>query len=501
MRKTTMTWALVLAMLLGLAVPAAAADYPAFEGGVTEIQKYGNIVLDIDPAGLQAAGYEYGDVMTVTVNGTDHSIPLCTNYSDVDAGELVARDAEGVLIVAINMGDFATTNGLAEKVTAEDGSYTWNFPEGTSIEDITVSIAMGEKGGYRDQYLIHQLERTNERSDYASDQIFANFRNIAAGDLGENALFRSSNPANNELGRAAYADKFCEENGIQAVMNLADSNDLIEGYFAEEGYNSPYYKSLYEAGKVKALNLGVDFTAADFQSGLAEGLRFFAANEGPYMVHCTEGKDRAGFVSALLACFMGASYDEVVGDYMVTYENYYHLTPGSEQYEAVKSSNIVSILSAITGLDSAALPTADLSAPATAYIKTIGLADAESAALRANLAKDYAAAPAGTPAEYPVSTPSLAPGEVPVPVETPVETPAAAETPVQTPVKDPTPVTDSPAQAVKPYTVQSGDCLWNIAYKLYRSGARWTEIYELNRNIIKDPNRIRIGQILTVPAA
>ena len=42
---------------------------------------------------------------------------------------------------------------------------------------------------------------------------------------------------------------------------------------------------------MKALNLGVDFTAADFKSGLAEGLRFFAENEGPYLVHCTEGKE------------------------------------------------------------------------------------------------------------------------------------------------------------------------------------------------------------------
>lgn len=56
--------------------------------------------------------------------------PWCTNYSDVDTGALVLRDSEGVLIAAINMGDFATSNGLAAKVTAEDGSYTWEFPEG-----------------------------------------------------------------------------------------------------------------------------------------------------------------------------------------------------------------------------------------------------------------------------------------------------------------------------------------------------------------------------------
>ena len=57
-----------------------------------------------------------------------------------------------------------------------------------------------------------------------------------------------------------------------------------------------------------------DFTAADFKTGLATGLRYFTTHEGPYLVHCTEGKDRAGFVSALLECYMGAAYDEVVAD-------------------------------------------------------------------------------------------------------------------------------------------------------------------------------------------
>lgn len=474
--------ALVLALSLILSVSAEEA---VFEGGVTEIQKYGNIVLDIDPAKLQEAGFAYGDVLAVKVSDKEFQIPLCTNYSDVDTGELVVRDSGGVLIVAINMGDFATANGLAEKETAEDGTYTWKFPEGKSIEDITVSIAMGEKGGYRDQYLIHQLERTNERSDYASDQVFANFRNIAAGDLGENALFRSSSPVNNELGRAAYADAFVKENGVQAVMNLANSNEDIDGYIAAEGFASPYYASLYKDGKVKALNLGVDFTAADFKSGLAEGLRFFAANEGPYLVHCTEGKDRAGFVSALLACLMGGSLDEVVSDYMVTYENYYHLEKGGEQYEAVKSSNIVSILETITGAAKGGdLSKVDLAAAAEKYVKGIGLSDADLAALKVNLAKDYTAEPVGQ------ETNTDIPGYTEAPADATEVSPA--------PEPEPVPVQ---AGAKSTYTVASGDCLWNIAYKLYGHGARWTEIYELNKAAIKNPDMIRIGQVLAVPAA
>ena len=321
---------------------------------------------------------------------------------------------------------------------------------------------MKEQGGYYDQYLIHQLTRTDERADYASDAVFANFRNVAVGDLGENAFFRSSSPVNNELGRASYADDLAEAGGIQAVMNLADSNELIEGYMAAEGFDSPYYQSLYEAGKVKALNLGVDFTAADFKSGLAEGLRFFAENEGPYLVHCTEGKDRAGFVSALLECLMGATYDEVVADYMTTYVNYYHLEEGSEQYEAVKNSNIVSILTNITGAaEGTDLTTVDLAAAAEDYMLDAGLTADEVTALKANLAKDYT-----------------------------VETEAPAE---ETP--------EEPVPQAQTYTVEAGDCLWNIAYEVYGTGTRWTVIYEANRDTIRDPGMIHIGQVLTIPAA
>ena len=431
-KATSLLLALILAFSLALPAAAEEAGYDVLEGGVTEIQKYGNIILDIASQDLLDAGYEYGDLLTVTVNDVDHEMPLCTNYSDVDTGSLVLRDAEGVLIAAINMGDFATTNSLAEKVTAEDGSFEWKFAEGKSIEDITVSIAMAAKGGYHDQYIIHQLERTNERGDYDSDEIFANFRNIAAGELGENALFRSSSPVNGELGRAAYADDFCEASGIQAVMNLADAGEDIEGYFEEEGFDSPYYQSLYEDGKVKALNLGVDFTADDFKSGLADGLRFFAENEGPYLVHCTEGKDRAGFVSALLSCFMGADFDEVVNDYMTTYVNYYHLTEDSEQYAAVKNSNIVSILEAITGSEKGAdLSEVDLAKAAEEYLADIGLSEEETAALKDNLSKDY---------------------ELPAPAEEPGEEEPAEETPAEEPEEQPAgePAPSTPASEDAP---------------------------------------------------
>ena len=48
------------------------------------------------------------------------------------------------------------------------------------------------------------------------------------------------------------------------------------------------------------------------------------------------------------------------------------------------------------------------------------------------------------------------------------------------------------------YTVVAGDCLWNIAYKLYGTGTLYTKLAEANK--LADPYISYIGQILTVPA-
>ena len=63
-----------------------------------------------------------------------------------------------------------------------------------------------------------------------------------------------------------------------------------------------------------------------------------------------------------------------------------------------------------------------------------------------------------------------------------------------------------PAQPEKPasgddYIVLPGDSLWKIASKQLGSGSRWTEIYELNKDTIKSPKLIYVGQVLKLPKA
>jgi len=50
------------------------------------------------------------------------------------------------------------------------------------------------------------------------------------------------------------------------------------------------------------------------------------------------------------------------------------------------------------------------------------------------------------------------------------------------------------------YKVVEGDNLWKIAKKQLGSGSRYVEIYELNKDQIKNPNMIYIDQVLVIPA-
>jgi len=61
------------------------------------------------------------------------------------------------------------------------------------------------------------------------------------------------------------------------------------------------------------------------------------------------------------------------------------------------------------------------------------------------------------------------------------------------------PAASGPGESVS-YTVQKDDTLQKIAKKFYGSYGKWTRVYEANKDKLKNPNFVRPGTVLTIPA-
>jgi LysM repeat protein len=51
------------------------------------------------------------------------------------------------------------------------------------------------------------------------------------------------------------------------------------------------------------------------------------------------------------------------------------------------------------------------------------------------------------------------------------------------------------------YKVGKGESLWTIAKKVYGDPTKWTVIYENNRDILSDPEKLRPGMVLKIPVS
>ena len=342
---------------------------------IRDIRKHGNVILDTDFDTMNAHGMEIGDIITATVGEKSYDIPIGTAHADVDSGSMLCRfDTEdNEVSLAINMGSFASEAGIGEKVSIEEEpGYRWDV----AIGEVTLSLK--EKQGYRAEYDARNLTRTNERADYPAltDEEFSNFRAVAAAGIREDWLYRSSTPIEPALGRNEYAMAAMEKAGIRAVINLDDSADEMQSYPAYPG-------SWYSRCAVVNPEMTYDFGTGEFAGKVKQSVLFLLENDGPFLIHCKEGKDRTGILCAILECFAGASAEEVTGDYMLTYANFYGILPGDGAYDVILSNNLVKTLCGLYGIDS--LDGTDLQKEAADYLLSTGLDETQLHQLAAKL--------------------------------------------------------------------------------------------------------------------
>ncbi len=348
------------------------------ETRIRKINSNGDVILNLTTNNIKRAGFTVGDEVKVVIKDYDYSekMPFFVTDSDSKTDEAaLVNEGDNVAISAAN-GSFAELSELFNSDTDDNDKIVWEDDEGTTGIGKKVVIYLHEKGTYKEQYELRNPERTNERDDYSSDKKYANFRNVTVGTIGEDILYRSSSPINDVMNRADYAAEKMEEAGVKAVINLSDSEKKAKKYIEESG--NKYYGKLYDEGNVICLDLSYDFDSDEFQEGIGKAVKFMASHEGPYLVHCTEGKDRTGFLCALLESLMGASVSEMTSDYMQTYKNYYHYDSDSDEFKYTKKNYLREIFRDIADVDTnSELSDVDFHDAALTFLRTNGVSDDE----------------------------------------------------------------------------------------------------------------------------
>ncbi|MBO7667583.1 MAG: tyrosine-protein phosphatase [Firmicutes bacterium] len=341
---------------------------------VSHDEKFGSALLSLSQEEFEALGFVLGDGCSVEFsNGyTLPDAPYFNGYY-VRNGEpvIVAYPGDPCVRITLNNVGIWDAAGLSE---------------GDSV-----TITQVEPGKYSAiQEALGQIY-SFDRDDYPSDEAFANFRSFSAGDLKENFLYRGASPVDDSRCRAPYVDSLLELHGVAFVIDLADSEEDMEGYIASPGFSSAYTKELYDNGAVVLLDMGSAYTGQAYKEKAAQGLRAALASQGPIYIHCMEGKDRTGFVCLLLEALAGAGYDEMKADYMTTYENYYQVTKEDtpEKYDAIVDLYFVPFMEFLHHTEYVPiLETADYREDAAFYLKDGGMTEEEIAALLALITEE-----------------------------------------------------------------------------------------------------------------
>lgn len=147
------------------------------------------------------------------------------------------------------------------------------------------------------------MEHLDSRSDFQTDEEFANFRALIVNNKSSTNFFRSASSTSNRYGRAETVKKVMQKNGIKTVIDLSD--------------------------------LQCECRSEQFGYSIALLLNEAMKKPGPYIVQCESGKKRTGFLCIILEALSGTSYENIFKDYFESYKNNNGLDPVCSP-EAVK---------------------------------------------------------------------------------------------------------------------------------------------------------------------
>ena len=215
----------------------------------------------------------------------------------------------------------------------------------------------------------------------SSDAQAVNFREISMGIIAPNTLYRSSHPVKDNK-QDPVISTLASNARIAAVLNLCDTDSGITG----KALCAPWYNRLLKNHRVIALGMDFDITGVNFREKLKNGLQFIIATKGPWLIHCYAGIDRTGFVCMVLESFMGAALDDVINDYLKSFNSMFE----SSIYETYKTDSQVAMQILSVMNDSWIINEQNLQHIAETYLHTVGLSAEETELLKQKLAGCHA---------------------------------------------------------------------------------------------------------------
>lgn len=297
-------------------------------------------------------------------------IPFVPSYRCTHSGGTVLvgdRMFETIPIVAFHS-NFVKKNRIAVFLENEDRTIDILPCKGITFP-IRFTFELYKKDGYAEEFEVYDLRRTDKREDYPelNDEEYCNFRYVKVTGMKENILYRGSSPINNFMKRAKYVDELLDKYGIKTIINLSDSEDKAKSF---PNYNDTYYSKQ----NIIFLNTNADVTSYNFGKSVLKAMRFIIKNKGPYFVHCMEGQDRTGAICAILSSLLGATKEELIYDFMKTYENFYKVKRGSDQYIKIVKGEMQDDIASIRGFTWGTL---DILKHPISYLHFLDLTDGE----------------------------------------------------------------------------------------------------------------------------
>ena len=334
--------------------PVEPFDEPVLKGVISTYNEYDGAMFDFTKADMEEAGFTVGDVISITFDDQTFVVPYYDGYY-TRSGEYLTVAYPSYPSICFT----ASLTGLPKELRGLEGH--------------SVTVRMKEKGGCLGVQKAMSMQYTNDRNDYPnlSDAEYAYARAAKAGHIADGVLYRCSTPFTNLYNRANYVSEYLESVKAGTVLNLADTEEMMRSYDMPS-----FCRTLWDGGNVILCPLKADPTAEDYNNRLIAALKELPSRPAPYVVHCMEGKDRTGYVCALLEGLCGATYEEIVADYLVTYYNYYSVTPEKDRdaCNTLISLRLNPCLMYYAGIsDEAQLPNVDYAKAFSDYLLSHGM--------------------------------------------------------------------------------------------------------------------------------